>query len=141
MSEKQIVEVAHYLNEGFDAKYIRHVPGTCYLADSLDEIYEEHIVIPSYKEVSTDKIKYCEAFKITYQEQDPMRGRTIVQDQGDKFLVVNKPEVILNREELDAVYDLPFTKEYHPSYEAMGGIPALEEVKFSIVGSRGCSVQ
>lgn len=138
MSEKQIVEVAHYLNEGFDAKYIRHVPGTCYLADSLDEIYEEHIVIPSYKEVSTDKIKYCEAFKITYQEQDPIRGRTIVQDQGDKFLVVNKPEVILNRKELDAVYDLPFTKEYHPSYEAMGGIPALEEVKFSIVGSRGC---
>ena len=138
MSEKQIVEVAHYLNEGFDAKYIRHVPGTCYLADSLDEVYEEHIVIPSYKEVSTDKIKYCEAFKITYQEQDPIRGRTIVQDQGDKFLVVNKPEVILNREELDAVYDLPFTKEYHPSYEPMGGIPALEEVKFSIVGSRGC---
>ena len=104
----------------------------------LDEIYEEHIVIPSYKEVSTDKIKYCEAFKITYQEQDPIRGKTIVQDQGDKFLVVNKPEVILNREELDAVYDLPFTKEYHPIYEEMGGIPALEEVKFSIVGSRGC---
>ena len=138
MSEKQIVEVANYLNEGFEAKYIRHIPGTCYLADSLDEIYEDHIVIPSYKEVSSDKIKYCEAFKVTYQEQDPMRGRTIVQDQGDKFLVVNKPEVILNREELDAVYDLPFTKEYHPIYESMGGIPALEEVKFSIVGSRGC---
>ena len=138
MSEKQIVEVAHYLNEGFEAKYIRHVPGTCYLVDSLEEVYEEHIVIPSYKEVSTNKLKYCEAFKITYQEQDPIRGRTIVQDQGDKYLVVNKPEVILNREELDAVYDLPFTKEYHPIYEPMGGIPALEEAKFSIVGSRGC---
>ena len=138
MSEKQIVEVAHYLNEGFEAKYIRHIPGTCYLVDSIDEVYEEHIVIPSYKEVSSDKIKYCEAFKITYQEQDPIRGKTIVQDQGDKFLVVNKPEVILNREELDEVYDLPFTKEYHPIYEPMGGIPALEEVKFSIVGSRGC---
>ena len=138
MSEKQIVEVAHYLNEGFEAKYIRHVPGTCYLVDSLEEVYEEHIVIPSYKEVSTNNLKYCEAFKITYQEQDPIRGRTIVQDQGDKYLVVNKPEVILNREELDAVYDLPFTKEYHPIYEPMGGIPALEEVKFSIVGSRGC---
>ena len=138
MSEKQIVEVAHYLNEGFEAKYIRHVPGTCYLVDSLEEVYEEHIVIPSYKEVSTNKLKYCEAFKITYQEQDPIRGRTIVQDQGDKYLVVNKPEVILNREGLDAVYDLPFTKEYHPIYEPMGGIPALEEVKFSIVGSRGC---
>ena len=138
MSEKQIVEVAHYLNEGFEAKYIRHIPGTCYLVDSLDEVYEEHIVIPSYKEVSSDKIKYCEAFKITYQEQDPIRGKTIVQDQGDKFLVVNKPEVILNREELDEVYDLPFTKEYHPIYEPVGGIPALEEVKISIVGSRGC---
>ena len=138
MSEKQIVEVAYYLNQGFEAKYIRHIPGTCYLVDTLDEVYEEHIVIPSYKEVSTDKIKYCEAFKITYQEQDPIRGKTIVQDQGDKFLVVNKPEVILNREELDAVYDLPFTKEYHPIYESKGGIPALEEVKFSIVGSRGC---
>lgn len=138
MSEKQIVEVAHYLNEGFEAKYIRHIPGTCYLVDSIDEVYEEHIVIPSYKEVSSDKIKYCEAFKITYQEQDPIRGKTIVQDQGDKFLIVNKPEVILNREELDEVYDLPFTKEYHPIYEPMGGIPALEEVKFSIVGSRGC---
>lgn len=138
MSEKQIVEVAYYLNQGFEAKYIRHIPGTCYLVDTLDEVYDEHIVIPSYKEVSTDKIKYCEAFKITYQEQDPIRGKTIVQDQGDKFLVVNKPEVILNREELDAVYDLPFTKEYHPIYESKGGIPALEEVKFSIVGSRGC---
>ena len=138
MSEKQIVEVARCLNEGFDAKYIRHVPGTCYLVDDLDEVYEEHIVIPSFKEVSTDKIKYCEAFKVTYQEQDPIRGRTIVQDQGDKFLVVNKPEVILNREELDAVYDLPFTKQYHPSYEEAGGIPALEEVKFSIMSSRGC---
>ena len=138
MSEKQIVEVARCLNEGFEAKYIRHVPGTCYLVDDLDEVYEEHIVIPSFKEVSTDKIKYCEAFKVTYQEQDPIRGRTIVQDQGDKYLVVNKPEVILNRKELDEVYDLPFTKQYHPSYEEAGGIPALEEVKFSIMSSRGC---
>ena len=138
MSEKQIVEVAHYLNEGFEAKYIRHVPGTCYLVDSLEEVYEEHIVIPSYKEVSTNKLKYCEAFKITYQEQDPIRGRTIVQDQGDKYLVVNKPEVILNREELDAVYALPYAKTYHPIYESMGGIPAINEVKFSIVNNRGC---
>ena len=138
MSEKQIVEVARCMNEGFDAKYIRHVPGTCYLVDSMDEVYEEHIVIPSYKEVTADKIVYAQAFKVTYQEQDPIRGRTIVQDQGDKILVVNKPEVILNREELDAVYALPYTKEYHPSYKEAGGIPALEEVKFSIMSSRGC---
>ena len=66
--------------------------------------------------MTADKIVYAQAFKVTYQEQDPIRGRTIVQDQGDKILVVNKPEVILNREELDAVYALPYTKEYHPSY-------------------------
>lgn len=138
MSEKQIVEVANYMNDGFQAKYIRHVPGTCYLADSLDEIYENHIVIPSYKEVSQSKKVYAEAFKIQYDEQDPIRGKTLIQDQGDKYLVVNKPEVPLTREELDNVYALPYAKEYHPIYEKDGGIPAIEEVKFSIVSSRGC---
>lgn len=138
MSEKQIVEVANYMNDGFQAKYIRHVPGTCYLADSLDEIYEEHIVIPSYKEICESKKVYAKAFKIQYEEQDPIRGRTLIQDQGDKYLVVNKPEVPLTREELDKVYALPYTKEYHPIYEKDGGIPAIEEVKFSIVSSRGC---
>lgn len=139
MSERQIVEVANYLNDGFPAKYIRHVSGTCYLVDSLDEIYEEYIEIPSFKEVSTDKIKYCEAFKIQYEEQDPIRGKTLIQKHPDKYLVVNKPEVILTREELDDVYALPYAKNYHPIYEEMGGIPAIEEVKFSIVSSRGCS--
>jgi uncharacterized radical SAM protein YgiQ len=138
MSEKQIVEVANYMNDGFQAKYIRHVPGTCYLADSLDEIYEEHILIPSYKEICESKKVYAKAFKIQYQEQDPIRGKTLIQDQGDKYLVVNKPEVPLTREELDKVYALPYTKEYHPIYEKDGGIPAIEEVKFSIVSSRGC---
>lgn len=138
MSEKQIVEVANYMNDGFQAKYIRHVPGTCYLADSLDEIYEEHIVIPSYKEICESKEIYAEAFKIQYEEQDPIRGRTLIQHQGDKYLVVNKPEVPLTREELDKVYALPYTKEYHYIYEKDGGIPAIEEVKFSIVSSRGC---
>ena len=59
MSEKQIVEVADFLNQGFDGKYIRHIPGTCYIADSLDEIYEEHIVLPSFKDVSSDKRTIC----------------------------------------------------------------------------------
>lgn len=139
MSEKQVVEVADYLNQGFDAKYIRHVAGTCYIADSLDEIYEEHIEIPSYKEVSTDKLKHCEAFRIQYEEQDPFRGKTLIQKHQDKYVVFNKPEKPLTRAELDEVYALPYTKEYHPSYEELGGIAALEEVKFSIMSSRGCS--
>ncbi|ELC8465136.1 YgiQ family radical SAM protein [Clostridium perfringens] len=139
MSEKQIVEVADFLNQGFDGKYIRHIPGTCYIADSLDEIYEEHIVLPSFKEVSSDKRTYAECFKSQYDEQDPVRGRTLVQEHNGKYVVINKPEMPLSREELDRVYALPYQKTYHPIYEKDGGIAAIEEVKFSLVSSRGCS--
>ncbi|MDZ5253229.1 YgiQ family radical SAM protein [Clostridium sp. LIBA-8841] len=139
MSEKQIVEVADFLNQGFDGKYIRHIPGTCYIADSLDEIYEEHIVLPSFKDVSTDKRTYAKCFKTLYEEQDPVRGRTLVQEHNGKYVVINKPEMPLTREELDRVYALPYQKTYHPIYEKDGGIAAIEEVKFSVVSSRGCS--
>ena len=139
MSEKQIVEVADFLNQGFDGKYIRHIPGTCYIADSLDEIYEEHIVLPSFKDVSSNKRTYAECFKIQYDEQDPVRGRTLVQEHNGKYVVINKPEMPLSREELDRVYALPYQKTYHPIYEKDGGIAAIEEVKFSLVSSRGCS--
>lgn len=138
MSEKQIVEVANALNDGFDPKYIRHINGTCYISDTLEEIYDDYVLIPSYKEVCDDKIKYNEAFKVQYDEQDPFRGKAIVQKHGDKYVVQNKPEKPLNREELDAVYALPYQKTYHPIYEKDGGIPAIEEVKFGIVSSRGC---
>lgn len=137
MAEKQIVEIARYLNDGFEAKYIRHIPGTCYVVDSLEEVYD-YIEIPSAKMVAEDKVKYAEAFKVQYQEQDPIRGRMIVQQQNSKYLVQNTPEKPLTREELDRVYALPYQKNYHPMYEKDGGIPALEEVKFSIVSSRGC---
>ena len=138
MSEKQIVEVANALNDGFEPKYIRHVNGTCYIADSKDEIYDDYVEIPSFKDVSSSKEEYAKAFKIQYDEQDPYRGKVIIQRHGDKYLVQNKPEKPLNREELDAVYALPYAKDYHPIYKAMGGIPAIEEVKFGIVSSRGC---
>ncbi len=138
MSEKQIVEVANALNDGFDAKYVRHVNGTCYTIDSLDEVYGDYIVIPSSEEVKEDKSAYLKAFKVQYQEQDPVRGKQIIQKHGKKYVVINKPEMPLNREELDRVYGLPYTKNYHPMYEEKGGIPAINEVKFSIVSSRGC---
>ena len=139
MSEKQIVEVANYLNDGFPAKYIRSVAGTCYTVDSLDELYEEYIEVPTFKEVASDIEKYCEAFRIQYEEQDPFRGHTLVQRNLDKYVVINKPERPLVREELDIVYGLPYQKDYHPIYEEQGGVPAIEEIKFSIVSSRGCS--
>ncbi|UWG99204.1 YgiQ family radical SAM protein [Dehalobacter sp. DCM] len=137
MAEKQIVEIAEYLNNGMEVRYIRHIPGTCYTVDSLEEI-SDYIQIPSFKGVSEDKIKYAEAFKIQYQEQDPIRGKTLVQQHGTKYLVQNVPEMPLTRTELDAVYALPYVREAHPLYYKEGGIPALEEVKFSIVSSRGC---
>ena len=138
MSEKQIVEVANALNDGFDPKYIRHINGTCYVVDSLEEVYEDYVLLPSYKEICEDKVKYAKSFKLQYDEQDPYRGKAIVEPYGNKFLVQNKPEKPLNREELDAVYALPYQKTYHPIYKDMGGIPAIEEVKFRIVSSRGC---
>ncbi|ATD55578.1 YgiQ family radical SAM protein [Clostridium chauvoei] len=138
MSEKQVVEVANALNDGFEAKYVRHINGTCYTIESLDEVYGDYIIMPSKEEVTDDKRKYAEAFKIQYQEQDPVRGKQLIQKHGDRYVVVNKPEMPLTREELDAVYGLPYAKNYHPIYEKDGGIAAIEEVKFSIVSSRGC---
>ena len=138
MSEKQILELADALNNGFDPKYIRHINGTCYIVDSLDEVYDDYIEIPSYKEICESKELYAKAFKIQYDEQDPFRGKVIVQKHGEKYLVQNKPETPLTREELDRVYALDYQKTYHPIYEKDGGIPAIEEVKFSIVSSRGC---
>ena len=138
MSERQIVKVADAINDGFDPKYISFIDGTCYMADSLDEVYVDYALTPSFEEIKKDKIKFAEAFKIQEAEQDPFRGKAVVQPHGNKFMVQTKPEPPLNREELDEVYALPYTKNYHPSYEAKGGIPALNEVKFSIVSSRGC---
>ncbi len=138
MSEKQIVEVANALNDGFEAKYIRHINGTCYTIESLDEVYGDYKILPSLEEVANDKVKYAKAFKIQYEEQDPIRGKQLIQKHGNRYVVINKPEMPLTREELDEVYALPYTKNYHPIYEKDGGIPAIEEVKFSIVSSRGC---
>lgn len=137
MSEKQIVTIANYLRDGVDIKEITGVSGTCYMANNLNEL-SDYVEVPSYKEVCKDKNKYAEAFKIQYDEQDPIRGKTVVQKHTNGYLVQNKPEMPLSREELDEVYSLPYTKEYHTIYKDLGGIPAIEEVKFSLVSSRGC---
>ncbi len=137
MGEKQILEIARNLDEGLDVKYIRHIPGTCYLIENLDEVYD-YIEIPSFEEVSNDKRKYAEAFRIQYEEQDPIRGNVLAQKHSNRYLIQNQPMMPLSREELDLVYSLPYQRSYHPSYEKFGGIPALKEVKFSIVSSRGC---
>jgi uncharacterized radical SAM protein YgiQ len=137
MGEKPILEIADNLKNGLDIEYINHIPGTCFIKDSLDELYD-YVEIPSYEEISNSKEKYAEAFKLYYEEQNPILGKAIVQKHHKKYVVQNPPQLVLNRDELDWIYDLPYQRSYHPKYEKNGGIKALNEVKFSLVSARGC---
>lgn len=137
MGERQIVEIAESLDSGLEIEYIRHIPGTCFIIKEKEDVYgcQE---IHSYDEVKKDKKKYAEAFKIQYDEQDPVTGSIIIQKHGDRYLVQNPPVKPLETEKLDLTYSLPFQRDYHPVYEKDGGVPAIEEVKYSITMSRGC---
>lgn len=137
MGEKPIVQVAEALDSGMDIKYATYVNGTAYITSELDNI-PDSVVIPSYEEVKSSKRKYAEAFMVQYREQDYQTGKVIIQPHGDRFLVQNPPAQPLTSIELDDVYNLPYTRTYHPVYEKMGGIPALKEVKFSLTSQRGC---
>jgi uncharacterized radical SAM protein YgiQ len=137
MGEHQIVEIADCLRDGFDVQYIRHIAGTCYVVDQLEDVYDYQL-IESFEEISTDKKAYCKAFMTEYREQNPMKGKLLVQKHGNRYLVQNPPAHILSQEELDDVYRLPYMRTYHPIYEAAGGIPAIQEVKHSLVSERGC---
>lgn len=138
MGERPIREIAAQLKNGTPVSEIHGVRGTCYLTGNLSEIDDDSVHIPSYEEVISDKRAYAEAVRLQYEEQDAVRGKTVVQPHGNRFLVQLPPSMPLNRKELDAVYALPFTGEAHPMYEPMGGIPALSEVRFSITSARGC---
>lgn len=137
MGEKQILEIAADLHQGIPVADITRVKGTACLLRDLDSIwdYEE---IPSYEEVAADKVKFAAAFKTEYLEQDAIRGKTIAQRSGNHYVVQNPPALPLTEAEMDEVYDLPYTRTYHPVYEAAGGVPAIQEVQFSLVSHRGC---
>lgn len=137
MGEHQTVEIAHRLSAGESVQTIRDVAGTCYLCN-FDELPAEYEECASYAKVKADKTAYAKACRIQMDQQDPVSGRIVVQKQSQQYLVQNVPAKPLTRRELDAVYALPFTRRYHPSYEPLGGIPAIEEVEFSIAHNRGC---
>ena len=137
MSEKQVVDVADYLNAGLDIKYLHYLPGTCYLTEEEPEP-ENGIKIPSYEEVAADTKAYARAFRVQYDEQDPIRGRAIYQKHKNLYLVQNPPAMPLTSEDMDDVYALPYARTWHPDYDAAGGVPAIAEVQFSLVSERGC---
>lgn len=137
MGEKQILEAAEKLKAGHLIQELTDIKGTVYRRKSLDEL-KGYLEVPSFEEVSESKKSYAEAFKIQYLEQDPLRGKIIVQGHGDQYIVQNPPADLLTTEEMDFVYGLPYVRDYHPMYEAAGGVPAIKEVKFSITSHRGC---
>ncbi|MBP3651699.1 MAG: YgiQ family radical SAM protein, partial [Clostridia bacterium] len=134
MGERSILKVAQYLESRQDFSEMR-IPGTCVMSRDLPEGFLE---IPSAAEVAKDKYTYAEAFKAQYDQQDPVRGKPIAQKHGKRYLLQNKPDLPLTRGEMDAVYALPYMRAWHPMYDEAGGIPALEEVQFSIASVRGC---
>ena len=138
MGENILIRVAKLLDKGVPVRKIRDVRGTAYLSRRDEKINFEHIETEDYDVLKSDKEAYARAFAAQYRNTDSVRGKAIVEYYGDKMLVCNPPMPPLEREELDRVYSLPYARDYHPDYEAQGGVPAITEVKFSVTHNRGC---
>lgn len=138
MGERQIVEIADCLAAGVLIKDIKHVSGTVYPESDKSLLPDDCIIVPDYDAVSTDKKAYAQATILQYGEQDAMRGKHLAQLDRDFYMVQTPPAKPLTSEELDAVYELPYTRTYHPCYEKYGGVPAISEVQFSLASCRGC---
>ncbi len=143
MGEKHIVEIANRLNEGQDIRSLTDILGTCYAVKTSEFIpIAGSCECPSFEQVSKQdeqgKRQYAVSCKIQQSEHDAVRGKTVIQRQGGVIIVQNPPMPVLTTQEMDKVYSLPFMRNYHPSYEALGGVPAIKEVKFSIIHNRGC---
>ena len=137
MGERSMVEIARLLDEGVPVSEIRDVRGTCYSVDVRETPYIG-AECPSYENVCNSKKEYAVSCRIQQDEQDFFRGKAIKQRHGGRMLVQNQPAIPLTQEELDEVYALPYMRTYHPMYEKDGGVPGIEEVRFSITHNRGC---
>ena len=138
MGEHSIIEIAEALDSGLDVRDVTFIDGTVYKTRDEASIYDA-VRLPDYEQVRDNKKSYAESFAIQYKNTDPFTAKRIYEAyDGKLFVVQNPPSKPLTTEEMDAVYALPFTRRYHPSYEKAGGIPALQEVKFSLTSNRGC---
>ena len=137
MGEHSVVEIADALAEGKTVAEMYDIRGICYVT-SRPPISDKTVVCPSYEEVKADKLAFARAFKMQYEEQDPFYGKTLIQPSENRFVVQTPPALPLTTEEMDAIYELPFQRRWHPDYDAAGGVPALHEVQFSLTSQRGC---
>ena len=143
MGEKHIAEIAHRLAAGEDISSLTDILGTCYAVKAADYSPVSGVQeCAAYELVSVPDEKgkrlYARACKIQQAEHDALRGRTVIQRHGEKLVVQNPPMPPLTTKEMDEVYSLPFMRDYHPSYEPLGGVPGIKEVKFSLIHNRGC---
>ena len=137
MGEKAILQIAEALESGIPVEEITYVRGTVYKTRDKERAFEP-VLLPSYDEVSSSKEKYAKSFKIQFDNTDSVTGKTLVEQYDSIYVVQNPPMEILTEQELDDVYDLDYMMDYHPIYKKDGGIPALNEIKFSITSVRGC---
>ena len=137
MGEHSIVEIADALAAGIHVKDITFVDGTCYKTKNLESVYD-YILLPSYEEIREDKQAYAKSFATQYKNTDPFSGKRFVEPYGTVYVVQNPPAKPLTRQEMDDIYALPYCRTWHPMYDSAGGIPAIAEVKFSLVSNRGC---
>ncbi len=138
MGEKSVVEVADALNSGIDVKDITFIDGTVYKTKSPDAVYD-YIMLPDINEIKSDKLKYAESFYIQYCNTDPFVAKPLVEKYKDTlYIVQNTPSKPLTQMEMDDIYSYDYMRNYHPDYEKDGGVPAIKEVKYSLVSNRGC---
>lgn len=138
MGEHSVVEIADALASGLSVEDLTYIPGTVYRCRSLDSLYQP-VLLPSFADIREDKRAYARSFFIQYQNTDFVQGKMLVEDYGNQgYVVQNPPAAPLTTQEMDDIYDLPYMRTWHPSYDKEGGIPALGEIKFSLTSNRGC---
>ncbi len=138
MGEKTIVQVADALDSGLDIKDIIYIRNSVWKTKDKDLLPDDAIWLPSYDEVLADKMNYVKSFQIQYKNTDAFTGKALIEPYKNVYVVQNPPEFPLSQEEMDATYSLPYMRACHPLIEAKGHVPAIDEVKFSVISNRGC---
>lgn len=134
MGERSIIELAEALDGGLNIRDITYIRGSIYQAPSIDHLFE-HEVLPSFEEIKKEKRKYAESFKIQHENHDALNATTLVEPYKQCFVIQNPPSLPLTKQEMDDTYSLNYMRNFHPQYKM---IPAIEEVKFSVISNRGC---
>ena len=137
MGERSIVEVAEALDSGLSVHDLTFLDGTVYRSRTTDQVVDG-ITLPDWETVKTDKAAYARSFDVQYRNTDPFVARPLIERYGRDYVIQNPPQKPLTQDEMDLTYDLPYENTYHPSYEKLGGVPAIKEVKFSLTSCRGC---